>query len=198
MKGKSYFAMFVAGALVGSAAAWYFAKQKYEKIASEEIESVKRVFSGNRKDKETGEHEGLEYSRLMAEQAKKKGDIAEYTAILQRTGYAGQSDNDIGEERSGNMKKDYPYVISPDEFGEFDDYERISLTYYADGILTDDNDDIIEDVEDVVGDGLEHFGEYEDDSVFVRCDERKCDYEILLDQRNFSDVSSIKPQQVNI
>lgn len=33
------------------------------------------------------------------------------------------------------------YVISPEEFGEFDDYEQISLTYYADHILADDMDD---------------------------------------------------------
>ena len=50
----------------------------------------------------------------------------------------------------------------------------------------------------IVGDALNHFGEYEDDSVFVRCDERKCDYEILLDQRSFSEVVGSKPRQVEV
>ena len=36
--------MFAAGAAVGSAVAWIFAKKRFEKIANEEIESVKRVF----------------------------------------------------------------------------------------------------------------------------------------------------------
>ena len=31
---------------------------------------------------------------------------------------------------------------------------------------------------------------YEDDSVFVRNDVMKCDYEILLDHRNYKDVAS--------
>ena len=47
----------------------------------------------------------------------------------------------------------------------------------------------IEDVDDVVGeDSLNHFGEFEEDSVYVRNDERKCDYEILLDHRRYADV----------
>ena len=32
------------------------------------------------------------------------------------------------------------------------------------------------------------FGEYEEDSVFVRDDERKIDYEILADTRNYHDL----------
>ena len=44
-------------------------------------------------------------------------------------------------------------------------------------------------MDEIVGEeSLNHFGEYEDDSVFVRSDRLKCDYEILLDQRNYSDV----------
>ena len=49
-------------------------------------------------------------------------------------------------------------------------------------------DNIIEDVEGTVGtDSLTHFGEYEDDSVFVRNDEKQIDYEILLDSDKYYD-----------
>ena len=82
-----------------------------------------------------------------------------------------------------------PYVITPDEFGEKDNYEQISLTYYIDGILADDFDEPIDDIDDVIGlTAVNHFGEYEPDSVFVRNDERKCDYEVLLDQREYSKI----------
>lgn len=92
-----------------------------------------------------------------------------------------------------------PYVISPDEFGEFEDYERISLSYYADQILADEDDEKVEDVDNVVGlESLAHFGEYEDDSVFVRNDRLKCDYEILLDQRTYSDVIKQRPHQTEV
>ena len=36
-------------------------------------------------------------------------------------------------------------VISPDEFGDNSDYDKIELSYYDDGFLTDDNDEIIND-----------------------------------------------------
>ena len=50
---------------------------------------------------------------------------------------------------------------------------------YEDGELVDAADAII-------GEGsLERFGEYEEDSVFVRNDRLKCDYEILLEPRKF-------------
>ena len=81
-----------------------------------------------------------------------------------------------------------PYVITPEEFDE-EGYETISLTYYADGVLTDEQDFPIEDVEDTVGnDALNSFGEYEDDSVYVRDDDKGIDYEILLDVRKYSDL----------
>ena len=68
-----------------------------------------------------------------------------------------------------------------------DEYETVSLTYYSkDNVLTDDNDEIVDDVDEIIGqDSLKHFGEYEDDSVYVRNDRRKCDYEILLDESDY-------------
>ena len=196
-----YLATFVAGAAVGSVATWFVVKKKYEKIAQEEINSVKEVFSkrefGSKVKEMTNAGEefvkGLQAGIMQAaEQAKDKPDLVQYAAMVQKYG------GNIGEEKEAHMKEKYPYVISPEEFGEFDDYEKISLTYYADGVLADDNNEVVDDVEDIVGDAPDHFGEYEDDSVFVRCDERKCDYEILLDQRTFSEVSDSNPHQVEV
>ncbi len=89
------------------------------------------------------------------------------------------------------MPIEKPYVISPDVFGDADGYDVVSLNYYADGVLTDDWGDIIGNVDDIVGEeSLTHFGEYENDSVFVRNDRLKTDYEILKDERNFSDIKN--------
>ena len=45
---------FVVGAAVGSATTWYFTKRKYETIAQEEIDSVKKTYSERyaKKDKD--------------------------------------------------------------------------------------------------------------------------------------------------
>lgn len=95
---------------------------------------------------------------------------------------------------SSDKTADKPYVISPEEFGEMEGYLQCSLTYYMDGVLTDEDDHIIDDADDIVGvDFYKHFGEYEDDSVFVRNDGKKHDYEILKDFRSYSDVVKNNP-----
>ena len=184
------FMIFVLGAAVGSVVTWKYVEKKYERIAQDEINSVKEVFS-----KRVAEFtEDTEEVQIKADHAKEKPNIIEYAARLRKQGYTNYSDIEVKEEEP--MSVDKPYVIAPEEFGELDDYDTISLTYYADQILADDNDEIIEDIEDVVGfDSLNSFGEYEDDSVFVRNDRLKCDYEILLDQRKYSDVV-IRSQQM--
>lgn len=195
----STFLAFVFGAAVGSAATWQYVKKKYEQLAQDEIDSVKVAFS--KRESELDNEPGNTHVKNKAEQAKDKPNIAEYAAQLRERGYtnyANTSGESKKEEEKEPMTIDKPYVIAPEEFSEFDDYEKISLTYYADQILADDNDEIIDDVEDVIGfESLNSFGEYEDDSVFVRNDRLKCDYEILLDQRKYSDVVNRKPHEVD-
>ncbi len=200
-----YAVTFAAGVGIGSVTAWRYTKKKYEKITQEEINSVKEVF-GKRTCVQTEQLHKVDQNdvQAVAEQAKEKPDVAEYAALVQRYGgNMNEEKADASFMKSGyleckeeTMSGKYPYVISPEEFGEFDDYEKISLTYYADEVLADDNDEIVS--ESVVGDALNHFGEFEDDSVFVRCDEKKCDYEILLDQRNFSEAVGDRPHRVEV
>jgi len=189
------FMLFVLGVAVGSVVTWRYVEKKYEQIAQDEIDSVKEVFS----KRETEFTEDTEV-RIKADNAKEKPSIIEYAARLREQGYTNYSDmvDEKPEEvKEEPMSVDKPYVIAPEEFGELDNYETISLTYYADQILADDNDVIVDDIEDVVGfDSLNSFGEYEDDSVFVRNDRLKCDYEILLDQRKYSDVIKRRPHEV--
>lgn len=185
--------IFVAGAAFGSFVTWKLLKDKYEQIAQDEIDSVKEVFS--KKDSPDNEES------VLAEESEhsEKPSIIEYAAKLQENGYTNYSDSENKESvhKEDNNAVEKPYVISPEEFGEFGEYDTVSLTYYADRVLADDNDDVIEDVDDIVGaESLTHFGEYEDDSVFVRNDRLKCDYEILLDQRNFSDVRAGNPHSM--
>ena len=167
---------FAAGAAIASVVTWKFAKTKYEKIAKEEIESVKEVFSRRKEEP------------IEPKQSEEKPDTIEYDKVLAETGYAGNK-----PEEKGEPMMDKPYVISPDEFDE-NGYNTISLTYYADKVLTDFSDNVIDNVDDLIGlDALTHFGEYEEDSVFVRNDKLALDIEILLDVRNFSDIRKSPP-----
>ena len=73
------------------------------------------------------------------------------------------------------------------------DYDLVSLEYYADKVLVDEDDHPIQDVEYMVGeDSLEHFGEYEEDAVYVRNDLIKTDFEILLvESRYYEDDDDV-------
>ena len=62
--------------------------------------------------------------------------------------------------------------------------------------VSDENGVIIDEPEDIVGDALNHFGEYEEDSVFVRSDPKRCDYEILRDLRSYAEFRSTLPPKI--
>ena len=169
------FFIFTLGAAVGSVVTWKLVKDKYARIAQEEIDSVKEVFSKRNKSEEPVEEKDEEPVPTSEE-------VAEYKSIINNCGYS-------VVERVETMH-DKPYVIEPEIFGEDPDYETISLTYYADGVLTDENNCIIDpgEIESLIGEeSLDHFGEYEDDSVFVRNEDRKTDYEILAVPGNYDD-----------
>lgn len=190
MNKLSYLLTFAAGALIGSAATWYFVKDKYEKLAQEEIDSVKETFKKSYEDQEVKHEEEIH-------EVEKKY----YNSLAQNYGYEKKSrlETILEEDEEEEVKKmDEPYVIKPYEFGDYIDYEQISLLYFADGVLADEDTlDVIDDVEETVGEYFaDHFGEYEEDSVYVRNDAKRCEYEILKDERQYKDVASKKYGQI--
>lgn len=192
--------IFAAGAALGSIVTWKLVKTKYEQIAQEEINSVKEMYGHDKHEDESTECEedaDDDYIEAESERCEKlreavalgvdtsnAPDIMEYAQKVGAIGYSEKEDNT-------NMKIEKPYLIRPDEFDMFEDYEAITLTYYKDGVLADEQDNVIEDVEGIVGvDSLNHFGENVDDpdTVYVRNDTLKCDYEILRDCDEYSNL----------
>lgn len=180
---------FVAGAAIGSVATWYCLKTKYEQIAQEEIDSVKELF--NERNKEASK-ENIARKIDAINSTERKENLKKANDILIKNGYTSHFDD---EEEGHDMNE--PYVIPPEEFGDYMDYEQISLTLYADGVLADEDDNIIDDIEGTVGKYYaDHFGEYEDDSVYVRNDVTRCEYEILKVEERYSDAVSGKYSMV--
>ena len=180
--------IFAAGAAVGSAVAWFYAKKYYEKISNDEIDSMKEWLARRVEEQdEHGEDKTPDETAELAEEPEEKSndDRAAYEEKVEQLSYNNYYHGPTKEVDG----MDEPYVIKPEIFGEEDDYEEVSLTYYADGVLCDERDNRIEDIAGTVGeDYAEHFGDYEDDSVFVRNDRLKTDFEILKDWRNYSDL----------
>lgn len=176
---KKNLLMLATGVVIGTCATWKYAENKFRKIADEEIADVKRVYSSKKKSEDK---EKTDSSETYIHTKEEKQD---YKEIIEKMNYSTFSK----KEKKETKEVERPYVISPSEFGDCD-YSTVSLTYYADDVLTYESDDeIVENRDEIVGnDATDHFGEYEEDSVFVRNDAKKCDYEILYDQRNYHDI----------
>lgn len=213
-KGIKYLLAFAVGAAAGSITAWKLLKTKYETLTQFEVESVRDVYAKRterfRKLEEayfaTLEAHGLSIDdpvEVEVEEVDNEDDDDDdseyfvYEHAVKQFGYTAQVD----EEKKGgseSVENDRPYVITPEDFAELEDYDTISLIYYADGVLADDQDEVIDNVDEIVGaESLITFGEYEDDSVFVRNDRLKADYEILLDARRYVDVKKSIPNQAD-
>lgn len=185
-------AAFIFGAAAGSVVTWFSVKKYYEQIAQEEIDSVKEVFSKKSSDiidvepvEETQDEEQDEDEEPYLPTEEEKHD---YSLVLNKNNYREEDEE----------KKDFVQceVIPPDEFGGryHDDYDMVTLMWFADKYLAEENYELVEDVENTVGwESLDHFGEWEDDTVYVRNHRLQVDYEILLDSRNYLDVIKTKP-----
>lgn len=176
---------FISGAAVASFITYKLVEKKFKDLADEEIESVREVYE--RKIKKLNPDENEE---KKPETDEKKVDTAvnviktnPYSSLVNNLGYS----NNKKEEEDMAEANDIE-VIPPEDFGEYG-FKCESLTYYKDRVLTFDNDEKITNIEKYVGpDALNTFGEYEDDSVFVRNHGMKTDFEILLDSRRYSEV----------
>lgn len=192
--------IFCGGVFIGGFLTWDFFKTKYEKIADEEIASVKETFEHRepRPDK-----------NYKVEEAPKGNDtyinvspgVAERVIqIIDSNGYRNYSNTAIETDKKGgtaDMELKQPYVITPEQYEDNVDYTKVSLTWYNDEVLEDDWGNVL-DPDDVIGsDALKTFGQYEKDSVFVRDDDEQIDYEVLLDTRSYKETYGHDPVEAD-
>lgn len=180
---------FTAGAVIGGVVTWKLVEKRYQTIVQEEIDSMDEYY----RDKYGVEEDENVEDEVERDPEQTQIDIREYTKRVMDAGYTNYSNTDRPkDEEVDDVEK--PYVIPPEEFSELDGYETATLYYHADGVLTDDQGDPIEDVDDIIGsDSLNHFGQYEDDSVYVRNDARRMDYEILYDSTPYRNGINTNP-----
>ena len=185
---------FVTGAAIGSVVTWKLIEKKYKDLADEEIESVKETFKNRRQmkinDKETSE-------KFITKYKNSKDKIED---IVSNEKYNIENKEEVDDECDYTIDVNEgvefinPHIITPEEFGEYNEYKIKTLIYYADNVLTDEDDNPITslEMEEMIGiDSLDHFGEYEDDSVYVRDENNEIDYEILRSEKMFSEIPKI-------
>ena len=186
---------FVTGAAIGSVVTWKLIEKKYKDLADEEIESVIETFK-NRKPRITKDNVKETVEKVINKYKEPKETVED---IVTAEGYSIEDEEETDEDDDSNYTIDVdtgvevivPYVITPEQFGEYNEYGTKTLTYYADNVLTDEIDNPItsDEMETMIGpDALDHFGEYEDDSVYIRDEMNEMDYEILKSEKTFSEI----------
>lgn len=192
--------IFCGGVFIGGFLTWDFFKTKYEKIADEEIASVKETFEHRepRPDKNYKVEEALKGNDEYINVA--PGVAERVIQIIDSNNYRNYSNTAIETDKKGgtaDMELKQPYVITPEQYEDNVDYTKVSLTWYSDEVLEDDWGNVL-DPDDVIGsDALKTFGQYEKDSVFVRDDDEQIDYEVLLDTRSYKETYGHDPVEAD-
>lgn len=168
--------------------------KKYEGLENEEIKNMKDNINKNiekhhkREEKKTYVDYVKKYN--PNEIVKDKYYDIPYPDVIDEDYH---EDDELPEDPPENdLQYEKPFVISREEFDEeFLHFDKITITYYEkDDVLADEQDEIIPDVEAVVGyDSLSRFGDMSDDDcvVYVRNVRLGADYEIILAQESYAE-----------
>lgn len=178
--------IFAAGLAVGAVAGAVLVKNKVLADAKAEIDEVREYYRESRGQKDEHVEEVKEVEKKEYElkdiqiKDEPKTGITNYSQITKMY---------MSKDEFQTPMYDDPFVIDPSEFGENPEYDTETLTYFADGVLVDDVDDVIEEPDIVVGlENLKIFEEFGATTVYVRNDIYKTDYEIIRDDWNYSDL----------
>lgn len=196
--------IFAAGLAVGAVAGAVLVKNKVLADAKAEIDEVRKYYRESRgeveevkeKVEETIDHiQDLieEHVEEVKEVEKKEYELKDIQIKDEPktglTNYSQITKMYMSKDEFQTPMYDDPFVIDPSEFGENPEYDTETLTYFADGVLVDDVDDVIEEPDIVVGlENLKIFEEFGATTVYVRNDIYKTDYEIIRDDWNYSDL----------
>ena len=183
MKSVKGIFIFALGVVTGTFAGAQIAKKKYEEIANEEIEEIRAYYK--EREKEVKEVEEPNAVEAPEEKSIEVEERKQYDNIIKRGNYMA-----VDEEEQNNVC-DEAYPIDPSEFGNEGKNATETLTYFADGVLVNEVDEVIEDPDLVVGrHHIDIFNEFPDATcVYVRNDLDGTDYEILKDDWCWSDFN---------
>ena len=174
--------IFAAGVVAGAVAGAYLVKDKIMADAKQEIEEVREYYKSKKESKK---------EEIVEEQpVEEVNEEKEYKTIVENSGYVNYNKPEQIIQHS--VLEDTPYAIEPEEFGDKEEegWDMTTLTYFADGVLVDDVDEIVEQPDVVVGlDNLRIFEEFPDATcVYVRNETWRTDFEILRDDWKWSDL----------
>lgn len=201
--------IFLAGAAAGTGVTYYCLRKYYNDQMESTIQEIKLDYderlksqtnaSQHETEEQSDESEGYvkpeNYSKTSRKNHKTEDNQFDYNA-LSKDGLADENQDEEPEEMISHItvKTEPPkgrkrYCISPDEFIELDGREKITLTYFeGDQVFMDENEQVdLNGLKNVGKSNLDHVGDYEDGTLYVRNDDNGTDYEIIFDDRSYAD-----------
>lgn len=188
-------------------------EETYAQLAEDEIESVKEYYGAVPSDRDT---ESDTKETIFPQQV-----VNNYTDLNDRLGYSSLNGtrtdainkqktqynlavarseeddeeatdevNPVTEEDRGD---DSPYIITEEDFaeGRFD-HDKVGWTFYADdGIVADENDEVVDDVEGSIGWGnldMKYATPDNPHVVYIRNERIDVDYEISVNYGSYKEI----------
>lgn len=172
MSGKIFIAGGI-GAVVGAIASYIFTKLHYEKIIDEMV-SIKVDESEKTEEKPTSNNPEIDGQPELIKFTK----ISEQDRVNYNKYYAPK----IDEEYRKNRIRSIPYL----EYGE-EAYDEKVLYLYEDGIIADDEDEVIENFEELIGPYPgSHIDEFDTgDMCYFVNDDLETYYELYLSEKSY-------------
>lgn len=201
MENKTLFA-FILGAAAGAGITYLCVKSHYEEVANKEIEETREYY--RQLENELEEEYSEKIASDLEEKVVKNGPIVDifgkneakkpendpddqekYDKIIEKLNY-GQFYKGENEE-APIEKRDKPYEISDEDWDENNGYSKVWLSFYEDDeVFTDDCDNVVDNGIDLIGENnLTEFGNYEENTLYVRNDKFGTDYMVTLEHTSY-------------
>ena len=188
------FLAFGAGLAVGVGGTYFYLKQKYEEKLSEQIQEIRKHYQKKQEQSKSKEEKDEKFANRFEEAEERGKDRIAYESIAKR--YQGSDEQrpvDPAEKESPS--EDDPeeeiFTVTEEEMESYDNFESIDLTYYAeDDILCDDQEQVIEDPEAIIGDALTKFGVKSGypNTVYVINKRVRAIFEILMVEGSYQEI----------
>ena len=183
------------GGGIGFLIGFKIAKNKYQKIADEEVESVKKALEEyycsllNTDETKSVKDDKGETSipvstkdSISYETFESNNEKVAYSKYVNK--YKSKEEKPVTNNKNTNI-----YVVSSEDFAN-GEYDVVTLNYYADGVLADDDDNAILNVKSIIGDIDLHSILFSDEqTAYVRNDIHQIDYEILYNDTNYASIN---------
>ena len=174
-------AIFSFGVTVGVAGSWKYFDKKYQKLADEEIESVKATLA--KRDIPKPEQKMEEVKEDVPE-VEMKDTLTSYSPAvdLETKNYSEfYAPKKVEEAQTLSPKEDEPFDISVDEYEEDNEFQKVTLNLYLeDGVLCyEESEEVAEENDTVGSENLDDFSRTSFSTAYFRNQKEGIDYEVI-------------------